>query len=113
MKLNTRNIGGTYYTEYTVKPGETLKRIAKEQLHNENLTSGIYRLNNNLPEIKPINVTENISGWILLIPPIPADFLAQHKNAIPVLTELKNKADKGIVSADDYYAQRKMVLAAL
>jgi hypothetical protein len=113
MKLNTRNIGGTYYTEYTVRAGETLKQIAREQLHNENLTTGIYRLNNNVPEIKPIAITENISGWTLLLPPVPADFLSMHKNAVGVLTELKNKADKGTITAEDYYSQRKMVLAAL
>ncbi|MEW6406959.1 MAG: hypothetical protein AB1649_34715, partial [Chloroflexota bacterium] len=71
MKLNTRNIGGTYYTEYVPKAGETLKQIAKDQLLNENLTTGIYRLNNGAPEIKPIDAAQNLTGWVLLLPPVP------------------------------------------
>ena len=113
MKLNSRNIGGTYYTEYAAKAGETLHQIAKEQLHNENFISGIYRLNNNVPEIKPINSMQNLTGWILLLPPIPADFLLTHQPASKVLAELKTKADKGIITAEEYYAQRKLVLSAL
>lgn len=113
MKLNTRNIAGMYYTEYVAKAGETLVQIAKEQLHNEKLVAGIYRLNNNVPEIKPISATQNLTGWTLLLPPVPADFLSTHQPAHKVLAELKDKADKGTITAEDYYVQRKLVLSAL
>jgi hypothetical protein len=113
MKLNMRNIGGTYYTEYVAKDGETLKQIAKEQLHNENLIVNIYRVENNAPNLTPINPTQNITGWTLLLPPIPADFLSKYQSANKVLAELKDKADKGTITAEDYYAQRKLVLSVL
>lgn len=113
MKLTMRNIDGTFYTEYMVKTGETLAQIAREQLHNDKLISGIYRLNNNIPEIKAISGAQNISGWTLLLPPIPPDFLAKHPSANKALAELKDKADKGIISAEDYYTQRKLVLSVL
>jgi len=113
MKLNTRNIGGKYYTEYTAKRGERLKQIAREQLHDENLASGIYRLNNNVPEIKPISQNDDLTGWILLLPPIPADFLAKHQNANKALSDLKARADQGAMTAEEYYAQRKLVLSVL
>lgn len=113
MKLNMHKIRNTFYTEYTVKPGETLVQIAREQLHNEKLISGIYRLNNNVPEIKAINATTNLTGWVLLLPPVPSDFLAKHQSANKVLAELKDKADKGTITAEEYYTQRKLVLSVL
>ncbi len=113
MKLNTRNIGGTYYTEYTVKAGETLQQIARDQLHNENLITGIYRLNAGAPEIKAIAATQNLTGWVLLLPPVPPAALVGHHAASNKLTEIKDSADKGIITAEDYYAQRKLILSVL
>ncbi len=113
MKLNTRKIGSTFYTEYTVKAGETLVQIAKEQLHNENFISGIYRLENNAPKFEAINAAQNITGWILLLPPVASDFLSKHQPAIKVLNELKDKVDKGTITAEEYYNQRKLILSVL
>lgn len=113
MKLITRNIKGLYYTEYPVKTGETLKQIARDLLHNENLTTEIYRLNNNALDIKPIDAAQNLSGWVLLVPPVPASILAGRQAASQKLAEIKDSADKGILSAEDYYAQRKLIFSVL
>jgi hypothetical protein len=113
MKLNTRNIGGKYYTEYVAKRGERLNQIAREQLHDEKLASGIYRVNNNVPEIKPISQNDDLTGWILLLPPLTEDFLAKNPNAKKALSDLKARADQGTLTAEDYYAQRKLVLSVL
>jgi hypothetical protein len=113
MKLNTRHIGNVFYTEYAVKAGETLKQVAKDQLHDESHFTEIYRLNNNVPEIKSISATEAIAGWTLLLPPVPASVLAAHQAANTKLAEIKDSADKGNITADDYYAQRKLILSVL
>lgn len=113
MKLNTRHIGNTFYTEYTAKAGETLRQIAIDQLRNEGLASTILRMNNNVPDLNAINAAQNITGWILLLPPVPANFLAAHPAANKKLAELKDQADKGTLSAEDYYAQRKLILSVL
>ena len=113
MKLNTRHIGAAFYTEYMVKAGETLKQIAKDQLHDESHFTEIYRLNNNAPEIKQISAAENVTGWTLLLPPVPASVLANHQAASQKLLELKDSADKGTLTAEEYYAQRKLILSVL
>jgi hypothetical protein len=113
MKLTTRNIAGNPYTEYKVRAGETLKQIAKDQLRNETLTSGIYRLNNNIPEIKVISSTQNITGWILLLPPVPADLLTKNPAAKKKLEELKAIADRGEITAAKYYEDRRLILSVL
>jgi hypothetical protein len=113
MKLNTRHIGATFYTEYTAKAGETLKQIAKDQMHDESHFAEIYRLNNSVPEIKPISATQAIAGWTLLVPPVPASVLTNHQAASKKLAEIKDAADKGTITAEDYYAQRKLILSVL
>jgi hypothetical protein len=111
--LVTRHIGAMFYTEYMVKAGETLRQIARDQLHDESHINEIYRMNNNAPEIKPISETQNITGWTLLLPPVPASVLTGHQAASNKLNEIKTSADKGTISAEEYYAQRKLILSVL
>ena len=113
MKLNTRHVGPTFYTDYVVKDGETLEQIAKDQLHDKTLSSQIkfkWDFSKNSPvEINGITA----KGDTLLLPPLSSDFLSKHQAASTVLNDLKMKADKETVTADDYYAQRKLILSVL
>ena len=111
--LQSHHIGATFYTEYVAKAGETLKQIAKDQLHDESHANEIYRWNNNVPEMKPISPTQNITGWTLLLPPVPSSVLAGHQAAKDKLNEIKASADKGTISADEYYDKRKLILSVI
>jgi hypothetical protein len=111
--LITRHIGATFYTEYVAKATETLMQIAKDQLHGESHINEIYRWNNNVPEMNPINPSQNITGWTLLLPPVPSSVLAGHQAANNKLNEIKASADKGNITADEYYAQRKLILSVI
>lgn len=112
MKLNSRHIGATFYTEYTIKPGETLKQIAREQLRDENRANDIFRLNNGAPELKPITETK-IIGWVVLIPEVAPALLVNRQSASQKLNELRVSGEKGLITAETYYEQRKLIVAVL
>lgn len=113
MKLNTRHVGPTFYTDYVVKEGETLEQIAKDQLHDKNLSAQI-KFKWDFSKNSPVEINGHASkGDTLLLPPLPADFLSKHQAANTVLSDLKAKADTEAVTADEYYAQRKLILSVL
>jgi len=114
MKLNMRMIAKQPYTEYTVKTGETLRQIAKTQLHDESRLPEIYRLNNSTPEIKSISETQNLTGWILLLPPVSASVLVNRPVAEKNLKEIYDLAViQGSITAEEYYERRKLILSML
>jgi hypothetical protein len=113
MKLNTRHIGAIFYTEYTAKTGETLKQIARNQLHDESQFTKIFSMKTGNPDLNSISETQNLTGWILLLPPVPASVLANHAAASAKLNEIKASADKGTISAEEYYSQRQLILSVL
>lgn len=113
MKLLQYNLNAIYYTTYVVKPGETLKQIAKEQLHDENLTPTIRSVVNNVPQNNAISPVQNITGWTLLLPPVPDSFLSKHPNAQQQIKKYYDQAMSGAITAEQYYEFRKAILASL
>jgi hypothetical protein len=96
-----------------VKDGETLEQIAQDQLHDKNLSSEI-KFKWDFVQNKQVEINGTAhKGDTLLLPPLSPDFLSKHQAANTVLAELKTKADKETITADEYYAQRKLILSVL
>lgn len=113
MTLISHNVARIFYTEYKVKASETLKQIARDQLHDEKFAAEIkFKWD---PAAKNTVIIQGAvkAGEILLIPPVPTSLLNKHPKAISPLNELKAKAEKGAITVDQYYEQRKMLLSVL